>query len=48
MMLEELNKFCVSNNFETCLKTLKTRLIHQNQMDIYDSLYISICQNNKL
>ena len=39
-MLEELYKFCHSNNFETCLKTLKERLNHQNQMDVYDSLYI--------
>ena len=39
-MLEELYKFCHSNNFETCLKTLKERLNHQNQMDVYDYHFV--------
>ena len=38
--LEELNNFCISNDFENCLKVLKERLKHQSQMDVYDSLYI--------
>ena len=37
--LEELNIFCLSKDFENCLKILKDRLKHQNQVDIYDSLY---------
>ena len=38
--LEELNNFCLSNDFETCIEILKTKLKHQSQMDVYDSLYI--------
>ena len=39
-MKDLLYDFCCSKDFETCLNILKERLKHQNQMDVYDSLYI--------
>jgi len=36
----ELNNFCLSKDFESCLKVLKDKLKHQSQINVYDSIYI--------